>query len=79
MVEQDGKTKYRVDVGGKITVYNHGSIQKGKEYVEQTYESHLVLQEVGKINKAEMTMWKNKFSQNKKDINKVVVELMTRV
>ena len=79
MVEQDGKTKYRVDAGGKITVYNHASVKKGKEYVEQTYESHLVLQEVGKISKAEMTMWKNKFSQNRKDINAIVVELMARV
>ena len=79
MIEQGGKVKYRVDVGGMITVYNHGLIQKGKEYVEQTYESHLVLQEVGKISKAEMTIWKNKFSQNLKDINVVVVELMTRV
>ena len=44
MVEQDGKAKYKVDAGGKIAVYNHASVKKGKEYVEQTYESHLVLQ-----------------------------------
>jgi hypothetical protein len=37
VVEQDGKAKYRVDMGGKITVYNHVLVQKGKEYVEQIY------------------------------------------
>ena len=79
MIEQGGKVKYRVDVGGKITVYNHILVHKSKEYVEQTFESHLVLEEVGKISKAEMTMWKNKFSQNKKDINAAMLDLMVRV
>ena len=63
-------------------MYNHASVKMGKEYVEQTYESHLVLQEVGKISKAEIKIWKNKFSQNsqnRKDINAIVVELMVRV
>ena len=79
MVEQDGRAKYRVGLGGKITVYNHVSVKMGKSFVEQIYESNLLLQEMGKISKAEMTMWKNKFSQNRKDINAIVVELMVRV
>ena len=64
---------------GKITVYNHVQIKKGKEYVEQTYESHLVLQEVGKISNAGIEMWKNKFSGKRRDINAAVIELMVNV
>ena len=37
VVGQDGKTKYKVDVGGKITVYNYLQVKKGKKYLEQAY------------------------------------------